>query len=716
MISNFYKLDSKLQEMLRNKDFCSLRKIQEDSIDYIFSKNNLLIVAPTASGKTEAALLPVISSILGNKENDRYLKCLYIAPLKALLNDLESRILDLKDYGESQPFILKWHGDVSRSRKLKELQAVPDILMITPESLEVLFISKYINQAEIFEKIEFIIIDEAHNFAATPRGAQLISLINRIENLSEFSIQRIGLSATIGNPKIILNWMCSGSELESKLLVSEKAPKKFKSEIFHLENEKDDGRLLNILQNVCNDGKTIIFNNSRSFAEEIAKKLEKINIDCSVHHGSLSKFIREEAEDQIKNEAKGVISATSTLELGIDIGDLDKVVQCQSYPSVNSFLQRMGRTGRRSGKNAHILSITDNEKDFLLNLSIISLGLYDNFFEPINPSKCRYDILLQQLLSESISYYGINKDKFWDNIRCSYCFRDINKEEYSYLIKYWEEEEIIRILDESILLGEKGEKYFANRNFLELFSVFETSDQYEVIYNKFSIGVLDSWFVKSKPGRFLFRLAGKKWQVEEIDDQSKLIYVSLTTDGIPAVWMGGSVTNINYRIAQRIRDIICNEFENRLFNLNEQEYNALANIQKGKSYIRIPKSKLLITKTEEGTTIVTYAGTMINQILSCILTKNKEIRQIDCDHIRLYFKKKSITEKDIFDLLNKIRNEIDYSFVYNILIEEIKVWRYSKFAEYIPEELSKKFIISEYYDIDEFLGYIKDIDIVLDDH
>lgn len=714
--SNFYRLDPRLQELLRNKGFNSLRKIQEDSIEIQFNNENLLIVAPTASGKTEAALLPIISSILSDKINETCLKCIYVAPLKALLNDIENRLLQLKDYEDSQPYILKWHGDVPRSKKLKGLKDIPDILLITPESLEVLFISPHINQVKLFEQVKYIVIDEVHNFSSNPRGAQLISIISRVESVSNYPIQKIGLSATVGNPLKILEWMTHKSHLNSRYLLSEEGSKKINVKIYHIENDEEDVRYLNILSNLCNDGKTIIFNNSRKFAEDISKDLEKLNIDCYVHHGSLSKFIREEAEDKIKNEINGVISATSTLELGIDIGDLDKVIQFQNFSSVNSFLQRLGRSGRRSGKNPHIVSITDNAYDFLINFAIISLGVYDKFTEPLNPSSKRYDILLQQLLSQAISYYGINKNTFWDIVKNAYCFKDISNNEYDHLVDYWINTGLLRKVDEDILLGDVGEKYFSKRNYLELYSVFESNDQYEVIFNKYSIGVLDSWFVKSKEGSFLFRLAGKKWQVDDIDDVRKIIYVSLTSQGISPVWMGGSFISVDFRVAQRVRELINGEFKSSLFSLDYNEMDTLANIKKGKEFIRIPKSELLIAKTEEGTSIITYAGTIFNIILSYLIKNNSGKSAKNCDHFFIIYNKKSFTTKNLYKLLLKIKSNLDYDTIYKIIYEEVNIWNYSKFAEFIPLEFSKKFIISEYYNIEDFLNYFKDVKINFDNN
>jgi ATP-dependent Lhr-like helicase len=706
--SNFYKLHKKLQELLIVKGFKSLRPIQEKSIDIILNNENLLILAPTASGKTEAALLPIISSIFN--EDDLSLKCLYVAPLKALLNDIEERLLALKRNDDAAPYILKWHGDVPRSKKLKSLKEIPDILLITPESLEVLLVSPYIDHRNLFKKIRYAVIDEIHNFAFSPRGSQLLSILSRIDDISVTPIQRIGLSATIGNPSKILEWMCNGSPLKSQFITSTESSKIPEIQIIYLEPD-DTNAYLDNLRKLCSNGKTLIFNNSKSSAEQVSKDLESIGINSYVHHGSVAKFIREDAEDKIKHESHGVISATSTLELGIDIGDLDKVIQIQNLPSINSFLQRIGRTGRRSGKNPFIACLTSDYHYLLLDIAIVSLGIIDKYSEPLLPSDKRFDILLQQLLSEGVSRYGANKHRFFNTVRKAYCFKGITGEEYEELIKYWVDNNIIRIENEDVLLGTEGERVFGRKNYLELYSVFEASDQYEVICKKESIGVLDSRFVNSKEGNFLFRLAGRKWKVLEIDDERSIIEVIPTTEGITPFWNSGGFFNVDYRVAQRAREILGDEFDTKLIKLGAFEEKVLDIIRKEKEFEIIQDLEIKLVLREDSIYVFTYAGTMLNDILAILLKRYSNIAAKDIDCFKLEFKEKGVSLKSIFDLLNDIKLKENYDSVFKILYEEMRVWRYSKYSEYIPENLSKNFILSNYFGITEFLEYIHTINL-----
>jgi ATP-dependent Lhr-like helicase len=708
--SNFYKLNKNLQDILISKGFSSLRSIQEQSIEVILNNENVLILAPTASGKTEAALLPIMSSILNNNDSELYLKCLYVAPLKALINDIEERLIDLKGGENTAPYILKWHGDVPRSKKLKGLKEVPDILLTTPESLEVLLVSPHIDHLALFKKIQFVIIDEIHNFAFSPRGSQLISILSRLDYISETSIQKIGLSATIGNPQYILEWMCYKNPLKSSVISSTELPKKPDISIRYYEPDDEEAYFDN-LKELCSSGKTLIFNNSKYVTEKIAKDLESLKIHAYVHHGSLSKFIREDAEDQIKNESRGVISATSTLELGIDIGDLDKVVQNQVLPSVNSFLQRIGRTGRRSGKNPFIACLSNEYDHLLLNIAIVSLGIIDKYSEPLNPSTKRYDILFQQLLSEAISEYGINKQRFFEKISKAYCFKEISIDDLESLIRYWHDRKLIRIENDDILLGVDGEKIFGRKNYLELFSVFDSNDQYEVIFNKDSIGVLDSWFVKSKTGDFLFRLAGKKWKVKEIDDDRKTIDVVAAFSAEAPFWQAEANTTIEYKTAQRVREILNNEFDCSLVNLGSYEIDILKLIKKEAEFEPMSGSEIKIIVRGNSIFIFTYAGTIYNTLLSILLEEYSKVKLESVDPYKIEFKKKKINIENLKAVFEKVKT-VDYQSLYPIIYKNIDIWRYSKYSEYIPEDYCKHFIMSQYFNLNEFLNYINIINLL----
>lgn len=701
--SQFFQLNERIQNLLIQKGFRNLKPIQEKSTKAIFDNKNVLIVAPTASGKTESAFIPVISKILDDTSDELSLKCIFVAPLKALLNDIERRLISLKESEDSSPYLFKWHGDVNRYQKLKALKFEPDILLTTPESLEVIFVSSKINHIEFFKHVRYIIIDEIHYFAASNRGSQLNSLISRVQNVSLNEIQRIGLSATIENPEQIIEWMCYGSDLEKELIKSSEVRKTPELKLFY--DEKFENTTQELLHSLCKNSKAIIFSNSKTDTEKIAQDLQKVNIDVEVHHGSISKYIREEAEEKIKQNERGVISATSTLELGIDIGDLSKVIQYENLPSINSFLQRLGRSGRRTGSNPHIACISYNGEQLLLNLAIISLGLIDNYCEPIKPSSIRYDILFQQLLSEAVASYGIRVDEFRKKINRSYSFKDITSNEIDELIEFWVNENLIRKDNDFILLGVKGEKNFTYKNYMELFSVFYSNDEYEVLNNKNSIGVLDSDFVNRMTPEFLFRLAGRKWMVEEIKHNVKHIYVSEASGGSIPRWSGFGGHNFDYRIAQRVREIVAFEFDLSPLNLTEDFSQPIEELGAGEKYLKMLNDEIRIISFNKKTILFTYAGSQFNSLISLLIDQFEDLDCNKFDFVFIEYKKSDLFSK-LRSGIEKIKN-LSSSELKNILMNKIEVDYDSKYAKYLPDKFLRKYIIERDFNPEEFLNYIR---------
>jgi len=346
-MSNFNLLCEPIKNGIITKlGWRNLTPVQELSFPEIISGKNAIILAPTAGGKTEAAFLPVLNVVYSEKLEP--ISVIYVSPIKALLNNQEERLKKLSSFVYSGVF--KWHGDVESSEKKKFYKNPSQILMITPESLEVILMSQKIDKKKLFENIRFIVIDEIHAFADSERGIHLMAVVERIQSFSKFDIQRIGLSATVGNPHEILKWM-QGSSSREGIVISpprEKKPKKI--EIKYVDETKDDFQK-EIAKRIFGK-KALFFSNSRTAAEELKLLIERSGIDCHVHHSSINKYFREIAEEKFKLGNNTAIIATSTLELGIDIGDLDIVLQLDSPNSVSSFLQRLGRTGRRENSIA----------------------------------------------------------------------------------------------------------------------------------------------------------------------------------------------------------------------------------------------------------------------------------------------------------------------------------------------------------------------------
>lgn len=395
MSTSFSLLTKRLQQGIIDRlGWKSIRAVQEDSIPEILSGKNIIIQAATAGGKTEAAFFPILSTIFD--EGLLPVSVIYISPIRALLNNQEYRLKKLGSLIGVDAF--KWHGEVSSGDK-KDFKLNPKhIMATTPESLEVLLMNRDKLYNNLFENIRFVVIDEVHYFAGNDRGIQLMSIIERIQNYSKYDIQRIGLSATIGNPNELLDWML-GSSKRKQSLIQPDANTKRKTKLFirYLDEWSEDElyeKLLPILRNK----KSLFFADSRYIAEKIANTMHEIGLISRLHHSSISKLYREQTEHLLQKEDEIMVACTSTMELGIDVGDLDLILQYNAPNTVSSFLQRLGRTGRREGKVAHYEFITVNKEALLKSIALIELARR-KWVESVHFPLHSYHILIQQVFS-----------------------------------------------------------------------------------------------------------------------------------------------------------------------------------------------------------------------------------------------------------------------------------------------------------------------------
>ena len=370
-----------------------LRDIQLQTIQAFRTGSDLLIISPTAGGKSEAAFIPVLDNIIKNG----YLLpvCLYVAPLKALINDIAERLQNILH--PLQFDLLVCHGDTPLDKKSE----TPVILMTTPETLTVLLYKKNVS---LLSSVRYCIIDELHTLAGTTRGSQILTALNRIEEENRNRITRIGLSATIGNPGDVLEWM-RGSH-EGLVVTGEKSSK---NNTFHLlSSEKTDIPL--ILSRELSGKRSLVFSGSRKETEVLASTLKNGIPDVFVHHSSLSSGIRKKTEEKTTQGIPFTVLCTSTLELGIDIGDLDLVVQTGSATSVASFLQRLGRAGRRGGEPLMYLFSTSPEET-CHNLAALCCAKSGRV-EPVIPPRYPYDLLVRELLLLVMTRYRVSYSVF----------------------------------------------------------------------------------------------------------------------------------------------------------------------------------------------------------------------------------------------------------------------------------------------------------------
>ena len=561
-------LDDRLKGFLANRlKWKSLNPIQEETIPIIIGKNDTLVISPTASGKTEAVLIPIFDDIIKNQLEP--VSVIYVSPLKALINDMNDRIEKWCDYFNLE--VTKWHGDVPGTKKSSFIKNPTDILLITPESLEVIFMNKSFKEKnDIFKNLKYIIIDEIHYFVESDRGTQLNSLLNRITRYVDGPITTLGLSATVGNPEAVSKWLKPNSPA---VIVKDPSKRPFQYKVIC----GSEVEICNTLKRYINK-KILIFVHSRKDAEKyynLLKKNLKIR-NIYIHHSSVDRDKREESEEKFKYLKDGFMISTSTLELGIDVGNIDIVVQIKPPHNVSSFLQRMGRSGRRS-KNQRSILFYKNDEEIFISFAEIILIKEDQIEKIKIPDKPK-DIYFHQILSSIFENGKIKQGKLYNNLKDSYVFSKMTKEDYKYILENMEEREFIQNNNGFLSLGYNFEKKFGKRNFMDFYSVFCPSLEYKVKEGSKNIGTLDPFFVIKflNPG-VLFFLGGTSWKVLDIDSKRFTIKVQKypAKKGDIPLWIteGGVLDSL---ISRKIFEILIGNYDKELlkfFDKNSQDKN-----------------------------------------------------------------------------------------------------------------------------------------------
>ncbi len=456
-----------------------LRDVQEMAVDPILNGENTVLLAPTAGGKTEAAYFPLMTRLL--EESWQGLSLLYLSPIKALLNNQFERLERL--FGLIGYRVGVWHGDISQSVKRRMREDPPHLLLTTPESLEGMLISTKTDPAKMFGNLWAVVIDEIHAFAGDDRGWHLLGVLHRLTRHAGRDIQRVGLSATVGNPDEIAQWLSRGSERPSRTVDPEvpsdsadpaaKTVPKANAEVT-LDWVASLGNAAQVISKMHRGERRLVFCDSRIQAEKLTKSLRERGVDTKVIHSSLSVDERRQTERSFVTGGPGVIVATSALELGIDIGDLDRVIQIDAPYSVASFLQRMGRTGRRSGTIANCLFLAITDDGLLRAASLLDMWQRGEV-EPAEAPGSPYHILAQQMMATILEQPGIIVADFLERIRpyCDTIGATLN--EARELLDFLLDHQFLFTDGSRLGIGRAGEDEFGRRNFLELVFCFHVA-------------------------------------------------------------------------------------------------------------------------------------------------------------------------------------------------------------------------------------------------
>ncbi len=572
-----------IKEYIYSHSWQQLRAVQLAAAHTILeTENNLLLTSSTASGKTEAAFFPILARLCEDMPSS--VGVLYIAPLKSLINDQFGRLEELLD--ETGVKVTHWHGDVAQSHKTNLLKKPDGILQITPESLESMLINRPNDIIRLFGDLRYVVIDEIHTLTGSDRGNQIICQLCRIQRAIGRSPIRIGLSATVGDPKKAADWLSAGSGRETDVpkIEENKISWRLALEHFYIQNDnadqsapktdkKDKPRVAldagyeYIYDNVKNK-KAIVFSNSREETEYITATLRQIAKERGerdkflIHHGNLSASIREEAELKMKNDEENVVTcATVTMELGIDIGKLERIVHNEAPHTVSSFLQRLGRSGRR-GQPPEMIEVFREEDplpntplpqlmpwNLLRAIAIIQLYIEDRFIEPPSIKTMPMSLMFHQTLSILSSSGELTAKALAERVMALPPFENVSKEDYRELLISMVQNEYIQTTDEkTLIIGLAGEKLLRSFKF---YAVFKDSEDFTVRSGSDEIGTITT----PPPVGDRFALAGRVWEVEELDIQRKLIYVKPVEGKMMVAWPGDA-GEVNTRILERMKKVL----------------------------------------------------------------------------------------------------------------------------------------------------------------
>ena len=549
----FDRLHPALQHHIVNSlGWRELREVQSLSIDAFLTGANLVILAPTAGGKTESAFFPVISQML--EESWSGISILYVSPIKALLNNQEQRLDKYLRLVGRQAAL--WHGDTPQGERRRIIAEQPDCLLTTPESLEVLLVSQKVDHHQFFSNVRVVVIDELHAFAGDDRGWHLLSVFARIGKIAGRDIQRIGLSATVGNPTEMLGWLSSGSERPQQVVWPKGSESKTPDvQLDYVGSLANAAKVISLLHQ---GEKRLVFCDSRSRVEQLAVSLRQYGVDTFVSHSSLGLDERRQAEEAFAQRQNCVIVATSSLELGLDVGDLDRVIQIDAPGTVSSFLQRMGRTGRRSHTTRNCLFLATNDEGLLRGAALIELW-QRGYVEPVQAPPCPYHILAQQLMALILQERGIGKSQWFSWIERVPGFAQMPPERVAELVEFMIAKGILWSDNGILAFAPEGENTFGRQNFMDILSVFTSPPLFTVMSGQKELGnVHESTFYKREEGPAILVLAGRSWKTKHLDWKRRIAHVEPTDEKGRSRWLGEGQM-LSHAVCQSIRRILASD-------------------------------------------------------------------------------------------------------------------------------------------------------------
>lgn len=721
-----------VQEYIYQNHWENLRSIQVAAADAIFNTDeNVLLTASTASGKTEAAFFPIIT--LFSEDMPSSVGCIYIGPLKALINDQFSRLNDL--CAEADIPVWHWHGDVAQSHKAKLMRHPSGILQITPESLEALLLHKHAAIAKLFGDLRFVVIDEVHSLLRGDRGGQTLCLIERLSRIAGVNPRRIGLSATIGDPEGTGEFLSLGTGRKTIIPKIDAKGSKWRLSMEHFyvkdaqaAEDKQIPGALPVLEEKTDDApanadpgigyifehtrgkKCLVFVNSREECEMVTTTLRhycELNHEPDrflVHHGNLSASYRETAEGIMKDDSQYMTTVTTaTLELGIDIGRLERAFQIDAPWTVSSFLQRMGRTGRRELPPEMWFVIREDEPEvramlpttipwkLLQGIALVQLYLEERWVEPPRLDRLPFSLLYHQTMSTLASCGELSPRALADRVLRLHYFHRITQEDYRVLLRHLIATDHIQQTEQGgLIVGLAGERVI---NSFKFYGVFQESEEYTVRSESQELGTV----VSPPPVGEKLAIAGHVWQVLDVDHKRRLIYCRQVKGSVPA-YFGQCPGDLHTKILTRMRRVLQEDrqypylMKNAVARLEQARFTAAHSGAAEKTLINLGGNMWCLLPW-----VGTYTFLTMERFLKIKCADRLGLRNLDSARpFFIQFTMKADEETFFRVLAEEIRKPIDpMELVYP---KELPL--FDKYDEYLPEELVKKGFALGVLDVD----------------
>lgn len=719
--SAFEQLHPGIQRWIWEQGWTGLRDAQERAIaPLLVADRDVIIAAATAAGKTEAAFLPILTTIANAREESGL--AIYVSPLKALINDQWGRLDSLCEKLEVP--VIPWHGDVPQSRKKRFLKQPRGVLLITPESLEAIFVRRGSQSPRLFAEAMYIVIDELHAFIGSDRGKQMQSLLYRIEQAAGRRVPRVGLSATLGDMRLAADYLRPGDPAGVEMIVSKSGGQDLRLQIrgyirpvlFGEGDESQDDRekrqrvgiagVTDHLYKVLRGSNNLVFPNSRRnvelYADALRERCEKDNVPVEFwpHHGSLSRAIREETEQALKRSDRPATAiCTTTLELGIDIGAVKSIAQIGPAPSVASIRQRLGRSGRRAGEPAILRSYAIEDEltklsgysdrlreDLVQSIAMIRL-LIRNWFEPPASGGLHLSTLVQQILSVIAEKGGARAEELYRDLVTYGAFQGLSKPDFADLLRGIAAKDLIaQDPTRLILLGEAGERAVGSHDF---YAAFVSDEEWQILCQGQVLGSLPISSPLFVGARIIF--AGRRWNVASVDEESKVVSVLPDPGGLPPKFDGGR-SSTHAEVRKEMRRVLESEEDvlfldplaRQLLNEARHQYTALG----------LNKYQILMSGMTR--CLFTWTGDSANDAL-VLLLRGLGIERVENDGLLLVVE--NCSEEKLHDALLDISQLEDKDYLE--LLNDAFNMRRGKWDWALPVHLLRKSFASSHLDFGE---------------